>query len=585
MKSQSVRPPTREGVGVSASSVEMTPVAHGYEERSQEYAQAQANRQSYVDAIVQSPALRKIVVAGPGTGKTYLFKEMLRGKTKTLTLTFVNSLIEQLALELYGMSDVRTLHSFSRSELHTATDKSITIFPKLSRVIGTDAEILLGHKMEFEKMFYDRDDDNPGVDFYQNRKKYYGSYYGYTDVVFDLVRLYEADKSNVPEYEQVVIDEFQDFNLLEVSLIDLLAEKSPILLAGDDDQALYDFKNADACHIRNKHGDYCPEYSSFELPYCSRSTRVIVDAVNDVVCAATETGLLCGRVNKSYVYFECQEKDKESTNNPKVVYTHAYSKQIPWVIETKIKEIAKSLRSEFSVLVISQTRRQSDDITKGLAAKGFKNIRHALGDGGGEPNLVDGLKLIMEEPKSNLGWRIAAGCLLAEPDLAALVMATNQPGAPLIVELISADQRKAIKKLVAICRKVKDGKPVDMEEIESVVVAYGATVQEILESHVGETLAAADGTREGQPGMRGIPITATTVQSSKGLAADYVFITHCDDQYMVKHKDKSIVSDRDVCNFLVALTRARKRVYLISSNKTKEPRFVQWMADERIDRT
>ena len=108
-------------------------------------------------------------------------------------------------------------------------------------------------------------------------------------------------------------------------------------------------------------------------------------------------------------------------------------------------------------------------------------------------------------------------------------------------------------------------------------------VQEILEGHVCEALSAADGTRGGDPGVRGIPITATTLQSSKGLAADYVFITHCDDQYMVKDKDKSNVTDRDVCNFLVALTRARKRVYLVSS-QAKEPQFVHWIDAGRINR-
>ena len=265
----------------------------------QEYARAFADRQSYVDAIIESPAPRKIVVAGPGTGKTHLFKQVLRGMPKTLTLTFVNSLVEQLALELYEMSDVRTLHSFARSELRMATGKPIVIFPKLPRVIDEDAKILLGHSAKFEKMFYDRDDENPGLVFYQGRKRYYGEWRGYSDVVFDLVRMYENDASRVPQYDQVVIDEFQDFNLLEVSLIDSLAERSPILLAGDDDQALYDFKSASACHIRSKHDDECLDWASFELPYCSRSTRVIVEAVNDVVGAATKRGvLLRGRVDK-----------------------------------------------------------------------------------------------------------------------------------------------------------------------------------------------------------------------------------------------------------------------------------------------
>jgi superfamily I DNA/RNA helicase len=549
----------------------------------QRWAEASADRKRYVDAIITSAASRKIVVAGPGTGKTYLFKQILQDKPKALTLTFVNSLIEQLALEMYGMSDVRTLHSFARGELKRVTGKDVAIFPKLPRVIAEDARILLGHSVNFEKMFYDRDDGNPGLAFYQQRKRYYGGWRGYSDVVFDLVKVYENDAASVPHYDQVVIDEFQDFNLLEVSLIDSLAGKSPILLAGDDDQALYDFKSASTCHIRSKHGDECPDYASFELPYCSRSTRVIVEAVNDVVSAATKRGLLRGRVNKTYKYFECSAKDEESQKSPKIFYRHAYDKQIPWEIEKRIKEVARAVRSEFSVLVISQTRRQSASIAAALATKGFNNIRHEISEGDVAPSLVDGLKRIMTDKTSNLGWRIAAANVLKEEDLVALVKATNEPNARPVMELISTDQRKRIKELVGVCRKIESGKSVRMEEVESILGACECSLQGILEGYVRETLRAADGTRSGEHGVRGIPIIATTVQSSKGLAADYVFITHCDDQYMVKDKDKSNLSDRDVCNFLVALTRARKRVYLISS-RDGDPQFVQWIDSGRIDR-
>jgi DNA replication protein DnaC len=74
------------------------------------YAAADKERREYVDAVVNSPAGKNILVAGPGTGKTFLFKRILEGKKKALTLTFVNSLVEDLSLELYGLSEVRTLH-------------------------------------------------------------------------------------------------------------------------------------------------------------------------------------------------------------------------------------------------------------------------------------------------------------------------------------------------------------------------------------------------------------------------------------------------------------------------------------------
>src|SRR5580704_9505784 len=102
------------------------------------YATAEQERRAFVEAIVTSTARNKIVVAGPGTGKTFLFKRILQGKTRTLTLTFVNSLVEDLCLELYGLSDVRTLHSYARGLLSTLLG-SAKVFPKLSDVIADDA--------------------------------------------------------------------------------------------------------------------------------------------------------------------------------------------------------------------------------------------------------------------------------------------------------------------------------------------------------------------------------------------------------------------------------------------------------------
>jgi superfamily I DNA/RNA helicase len=84
-------------------------------------------------------------------------------------------------------------------------------------------------------------------------------------------------------------------------------------------------------------------------------------------------------------------------------------------------------------------------------------------------------------------------------------------------------------------------------------------------------------------GVRKIPITITTIESSKGLDADYVFISYFDGKYLVRGKNKSKITDRHICNFLVALTRARKKVFLISSDKTKRPLFINWIDEKRIE--
>ena len=178
------------------------------------YVTAKRQRQEHVDAVLRSSSKKKIVVAGPGTGKTYLFKTILHGKKNHLTLTFVNALVEALSLELCDISEVKTLHGFARGVLQQAKG-DIKVFPKLAEVIREDARILLNEDIDFDHLFHNRDDDNIHIEFYRKRKDYYG-HYGFSDMVFAAVKYFGKNTNKIPLFGQVVVDEFQDFNALEV---------------------------------------------------------------------------------------------------------------------------------------------------------------------------------------------------------------------------------------------------------------------------------------------------------------------------------------------------------------------------------
>jgi AAA domain len=217
--------------------------------------------------ILNSSAQRIIVVAGPGTGKTFLFKELLKDKKKkALTLTFVNSLVEDLALELHSLSEVKTLHGFARGILAAATG-SVQVFPLLSRVIRDEFKIHNGADVDFDGIFNGRDDANPHIPFYKSRKDFY-RYNGHTDLIFAAARYLETYPKKIPKYDWVLVDEFQDFNKLEVSLINSLAKKNRILIAGDDDQALYFFKSASPFHIRQRYQQQLDDFT----PHSNRSS-------------------------------------------------------------------------------------------------------------------------------------------------------------------------------------------------------------------------------------------------------------------------------------------------------------------------
>jgi hypothetical protein len=76
-------------------------------------------RQNEVDKILRSNHPRKVVVAGPGTGKSFLFeqaikKELASGKKRFLAITFIGKLGEALADDLAGLAETTTLHRFAR---------------------------------------------------------------------------------------------------------------------------------------------------------------------------------------------------------------------------------------------------------------------------------------------------------------------------------------------------------------------------------------------------------------------------------------------------------------------------------------
>lgn len=541
------------------------------------YAESEAERQKYIDIVLQSRSRKKVVVAGPGTGKTFLFKEILKAKKSALTLTFINSLVEDLSLELCGLSDVKTLHSFARGIMAQATH-SVRIFPKLSPVIEEDAKVLLGQTINFDTIFHNMDDENEYLAFYKARKTFY-RHYGFTDIIFAAVKYLEKNKNRIPPFDQVIVDEFQDFNLLEVSLIELLASKSPILITGDDDQSLYHFKNASPAHIRERHSNGEP-YEAFNLPYCSRCTRVIVEALNDVIKAAIAEGFLKGRIDKPYRYFEDKEKEAECEKYPKLSHVHCFATQFPFFINKMIGEIAKERREKFSVLIIAPTKDRCRRVAKALRTKGFENVLYVDQQVTSDLTVLDSFSLLAEDWKCNLGWRIAAKLYMPTAEFNKLVETTSKDTTKDIFDLVPSDLKRRVKAALSSFKKVSKEQTIDDEDSARLFTGLSLDPHRLAQDYLREKIRAR-APRWSNQAIRNIPIKITTIPSSKGLAEDYVFIADFDDRFFLEKDNKC--SDQKIYDFLVALTRARKKVFLMSC-EAKDPKFLTWIDKGRIEK-
>lgn len=285
-----------------------------------------------------------LVIAGAGTGKTtiivekikYLLKNNLAKPEEILTLTFTEKAAfemetrvdEALPYGVYNLT-IATFHAFADSILK---EKGEEIGLPLNFKLMTEAEAIiflkknlflfdlnyyrpLGNPNKFLKVLLDhfsrlRDEDideKTYLEFVKKNKfpnreekeKYlelaraYQLYQkikikegvlDFADLVFFVLNLFRQRPNILKEYQKqyryILIDEFQDTNLIQYQLIKLLAPagKNPFLtVVGDDNQSIYKFRGASISNILNFMKDY-PKAKVVALIKNFRSNQTILDA-------------------------------------------------------------------------------------------------------------------------------------------------------------------------------------------------------------------------------------------------------------------------------------------------------------------
>src|SRR5450759_2032221 len=103
-------------------------------------------------------------------------------------------------------------------------------------------------------------------------------------VMVNLLELYPAVLARYRErYRHVLVDEYQDTNVVQYYLVKMLAEEHRNLcVVGDDDQGIYSWRGADIRNIMEFEKDF-PDAAVVKLEQNYRSTTTILEAANAVV--------------------------------------------------------------------------------------------------------------------------------------------------------------------------------------------------------------------------------------------------------------------------------------------------------------
>lgn len=84
-------------------------------------------------------------------------------------------------------------------------------------------------------------------------------------------------------YSEIIVDEFQDINLLDFALIRSLAAKSVLVVTGDDDQAIYGFRGCSPEYIINLENHLGRTVVSHELRTNYRCPRNVVEHADRLI--------------------------------------------------------------------------------------------------------------------------------------------------------------------------------------------------------------------------------------------------------------------------------------------------------------
>ena len=546
------------------------------------------DRKNDVDTILSSTCQKKVVVAGPGTGKSYLFQEAIKNKMREieqrggqptakdfLAITFIGKLCDGLSSDLAGLAKTITLHGHARE---IVLNNGWGYYPGVERVIKSDLDIVgVGNQ--------DVDGDE-----YRKRTEYYKCV-GHNDVIYYALQILENDKSQIPQYELVLVDEFQDFNELEGQYIDLLAEKNEILVVGDDDQALYEFKGASVRLIRDKYAD--DEFEEHTLKYCSRCTEVIINAFHSTVDHFESKGKLTGRIkDKKYICYTPGKK-KDSELNPKILLLSGVgSNAVAGEVRRELESISGTQRIE-SVLIIGEARTCKEILSstaKKLKDMGFKNVNHLENNKNFfklKSHVSMGYELIYSNPGELLGWRL----LLEEMefDEKRRIILDNYDDADGFINALPAEFVKEHTKIAKTFNKLVNGSESQRSQIaDSSIKKLLGILDEENKNDTGHEEAQKKNYRNQfidqlidenkylQRPLADLEITVCSLLKSKGLGADVVFLVGFDQG---KFPAKDEAEDSEICQMLVALTRAKKRIYLVNTRENKVSSFKDCISD------
>ena len=213
----------------------------------------------------------KLLLAGPGTGKTTKIQTLIDDFSKIdkiLIMSFTNATVNDLLKDLSAKgvtgNNCMTLHKFAIKYNHD--NSRHVLLPEEEKILNNIAKRI---NLEFDALC----DQLNATTFNQMIDRF---------ILFAKSNeIYLKEK--LENFKYLIVDEYQDFNPHEQALIDLLLGYfNETILLGDDDQCIYDFKDASSEKLIEFHNDSDVEKLDHEH-MCHRCPDKVVEHATNLI--------------------------------------------------------------------------------------------------------------------------------------------------------------------------------------------------------------------------------------------------------------------------------------------------------------
>jgi superfamily I DNA/RNA helicase len=290
----------------------------------------------------------------------------------------------------------------------------------------------------------------------------------------------------------------------------------------------------------------------------------VVEATRSFIDSVKKHGGLKSRIDKKFLpYLEGNEET--NSRYPKIVSAQisnirGVSNFIKSAIE-KIpeREIQEANDGDYPCVLIIGKKQYLNPIAKELSEH-YSRIDYSFSSESSY-SLLDAYKIISSNPESNIGWRIIASFMLDQEELESVLKRTID-STP-IVNLLSTDFVEQHRSILELLRN----ESLNLDELNNLIESIDVDFNPII-----EYFSRVELEEESEPDYSEPSIMFTSFEGCKGLSACHVFIVGLNRGVVPQLNEEKRISDIEVSKFIVAMTRTRKLLYLLSNRYDYDPK-------------